>query len=233
MKLFVGLDPSLEKAANCVIGEHGKTVREAQAAREPEALARWIGDLDGTIAVVGLEAGPLSQWLHRRLSEAGLSVVLMETRQVKGALKAMLIKTDRRDAEGIARLLHLGWVPPVPCKSVWTRGIARSAECSQSRAAGLYHSGAVIAWIAAELRAEGRRDLPRQVRAPYPRADCRELDAVRRDRADAAGAGIPSTGACRIGTPGPSVGARRSCLSPPDVDAGRGRGRGADLPFRS
>jgi transposase len=40
----------------------------------------------------------------------------METRQVKGALKAMPIKTDRRDAEGIARLLHLGWFRPVHCK---------------------------------------------------------------------------------------------------------------------
>ena len=43
--------------------------------------------------------------------------MLMETRQVKGALKAMPIKTDRRDAEGIARLLHLGWFRPVHCKS--------------------------------------------------------------------------------------------------------------------
>jgi transposase len=118
MKLFVGLDVSLEKTAICVINEHGKIVREAQAASEPEALARWIGDLDGTIAAVGLEAGPLSQWLHRGLTEAGLDVVLMETRQVKGALKAMPIKTDRRDAEGIARLLHLGWFRPVHCKSV-------------------------------------------------------------------------------------------------------------------
>jgi transposase len=60
----------------------------------------------------------LSQWLHRGLTQAGLDVVLMETRQVKGALKAMPIKTDRRDAEGIARLLHLGWFRPVHCKSV-------------------------------------------------------------------------------------------------------------------
>ena len=118
MKLFVGLDVSLEKTAICVISEHGKIVREAQAASEPEALTRWIKELDETIAAVGLEAGPLSQWLYRGLTEAGLDVVLMETRQVKGALKAMPIKTDRRDAEGIARLLHLGWFRPVHCKSV-------------------------------------------------------------------------------------------------------------------
>ena len=118
MKLFVGLDVSLEKTAICVVSEHGKIEREAQAASEPEALTRWMGNLDGTIAAIGLEAGPLSQWLHRGLTEAGLDVVLMETRQVKGALKAMPIKTDRRDAEGIARLLHLGWFRPVHCKSI-------------------------------------------------------------------------------------------------------------------
>lgn len=87
-------------------------------ASEPEALLRWIGEQDGSIAAIGLAAGPLSQWLHRGLTEAGQRVVLMETRQVKGALKAMPIKTDRRDAEGIARLLHLGWFRPVHCKSV-------------------------------------------------------------------------------------------------------------------
>jgi transposase len=67
---------------------------------------------------VGLEAGPLSQWLHKHLAEAGINVVLMETRQVKGALKAMPIKTDRRDAQGIAHLLRMGWFRPVHCKSI-------------------------------------------------------------------------------------------------------------------
>ena len=84
MDYYAGLDVSLEKTAICVISEHGKIAREAQAASEPEALTRWMGNLDGTIAAIGLEAGPLSQWLHRGLTEAGLDVVLMETRQVKG-----------------------------------------------------------------------------------------------------------------------------------------------------
>lgn len=83
MKLFVGLDVSLKKTAICVISEHGKIVKEAQVASEPEVLSCWISDQDGAIAAIGLEAGPLSQWLYRGLSDAGLSVVLMETRQVK------------------------------------------------------------------------------------------------------------------------------------------------------
>ena len=118
MRLFVGLDVSLAKTAICVISEHGKILKEAEVPSEPEALARSAGTLDGTIAAIGLEAGPLSQWLHRSLTEAGFETVLMETRQVKGALKAMPIKTDRRDAEGIARLLHMGWFRPVHCKSI-------------------------------------------------------------------------------------------------------------------
>lgn len=118
MKLFIGLDVSLAKTAICVVSEHGKIVQEAEVASEPEPLLVWLQRLDGTIAALGLEAGPLSQWLHRGLTDAGLDAVLMETRQVKGALKAMPVKTDRRDAEGIARLLHLGWFRPVHCKSV-------------------------------------------------------------------------------------------------------------------
>ena len=118
MRLFVGLDVSLAKTAICAISEHGKIVKEAQVASEPEELVRWVRAQEGDIAAIGLDAGPLSQWLHRSLTEAGFDTVLMETRQVKGALKAMPIKTDRRDAEGIARLLHMGWFRPVHCKSV-------------------------------------------------------------------------------------------------------------------
>lgn len=42
MRLFVGLDVSLEKTAICMISEHGKIVKEAQAASESEALLRWL-----------------------------------------------------------------------------------------------------------------------------------------------------------------------------------------------
>lgn len=118
MRLFVGLDVSLAKTAICVVSEHGNIIKEAEVASEPEPLLAWLQALDGNIAALGLEAGPLSQWLHRGPIGAGLDAVLMETRQVKDALKAMPIKTDRRDAEGIARLLHLGWFRPVHCKSV-------------------------------------------------------------------------------------------------------------------
>lgn len=118
MDFFIGLDVSLASTAICVLNAHGKVAKESKVETEPEALALFLRSLSGTVVVVGLEAGPLSQWLYKPLTEAGFEVVLMETRQVKGALKAMPIKTDRRDAEGIARLLQMGWFRPVHCKSV-------------------------------------------------------------------------------------------------------------------
>ena len=118
MDVFIGLDVSLASTAICVLGEKGKIVTEAQVASAPESLVAFMHELPHGIAAIGLEAGPLSHWLHKGLTDAGFEAVLMETRQVKAALKAMPIKTDRRDAEGIARLLQMGWFRPVHCKTV-------------------------------------------------------------------------------------------------------------------
>ena len=48
----------------------------------------------------------------------GCAVELLETRHVRDAFKAMPVKTDRKDARGIAQLMRLGWFRPVHCKSV-------------------------------------------------------------------------------------------------------------------
>ncbi len=118
MNVYIGLDVSLASTAICVLGEKGKMVMEARVASAPESLVSFMRELPYGIAAIGLEAGPLSQWLYKGLTDAGFEAVLMETRQVKSALKAMPIKTDRRDAEGIARLLQMGWFRPVHCKAV-------------------------------------------------------------------------------------------------------------------
>ena len=67
---------------------------------------------------IGLEAGPLSQWLYAAMKEEGLAVELLETRHVHDAFKAMRVKSDRNDARGIAQLMRLGWFRPVHCKSM-------------------------------------------------------------------------------------------------------------------
>jgi len=118
MTYYAGIDVSLESASVCVIDATGKIVREGKVASDPEALTRWLGSLGLELARVGLEAGPLSQWLYAGLRQAGFEVELLETRHVRRALELMPVKTDRKDARGIAELMRLGWFRPVHCKSM-------------------------------------------------------------------------------------------------------------------
>jgi transposase len=117
MEHYAGIDVSLERSSVCVVDASGRIVREAKVASEPEALVAFFSRLGVPVTRIGLEAGPLSQWLHAGLTGAGLEAVLLETRQVKAALSAMVVKTDRKDARGIAQLLRMGWFRPVHCKS--------------------------------------------------------------------------------------------------------------------
>ena len=117
MEHYAGIDVSLELSSVCIVDAKGKIVREAKVASDPDALVAFFKRLDFSVARIGLEAGPLSQWLHAGLAQAGFEAVLLETRHVKAALSAMTVKTDRKDARGIAQLIRMGWFRPVHCKS--------------------------------------------------------------------------------------------------------------------
>lgn len=118
MNHYAGIDVSLECSSVCVVDASGKIVREAKVASEPEALIAWFASLELGLERIGLEAGPLSQWLYAELKRAGLTVELLETRHVRDAFKSMPVKSDRNDARGIAQLMRLGWFRPVHCKSM-------------------------------------------------------------------------------------------------------------------
>jgi transposase len=118
MDHYAGIDVSLEQSSVCIVDANGKIVREAKVASEPEALIAWFEGAGVELARIGLEAGPLSQWLYAAMTEAGLAVELLETRHVRAAFKAMQVKTDRKDARGIAQLMRMGWFRPVHCKSM-------------------------------------------------------------------------------------------------------------------
>jgi transposase len=118
MDHYAGIDVSLECSSLCVVDANGKIVREAEVASEPAALIGWFHSLGFDLARIGLEAGPLSQWLYAAMKQAGLAVELLETRHVSDAFKAMPVKSDRNDARNIAQLMRLGWFRPVHCKSL-------------------------------------------------------------------------------------------------------------------
>jgi transposase len=88
----------------CIVDGAGKVIREVKIAPEPEAIRAVLVGETFTIERIGLEAGPLSQWLYSGLAEAGLPIICVETRHMKAALSAQLNKSDRNDARGIAHM---------------------------------------------------------------------------------------------------------------------------------
>jgi transposase len=136
MEHYSGIDVSLECSSVCVVDASGRILREAKVASEPEALIGWFRSSGLDLDRIGLEAGPLSQWLFAALREAGLAVELLETRHVRKAFEAMPVKSDRSDARGIAQLMRLGWFRPVHCKSMSaqeTRALLTARKLVQSK----------------------------------------------------------------------------------------------------
>src|SRR5258705_10935720 len=118
MDHYAGIDVSLECSSVCLVDASGKIVREGKVASELEGLISWFISLGYELSRIGLEGGPLSQWLFAAMREASLAVELLETRHVRKAFEAMPVKSDRNDARGIAQLMRLGWFRPVHCKSL-------------------------------------------------------------------------------------------------------------------
>ena len=70
----------------------------------------WLRTLPAPVRVV-YEAGPTGYGLARACAEAGISCVVAAPSKIRPA--ADRVKTDRRDAERLARLLRLGEITPV------------------------------------------------------------------------------------------------------------------------
>ena len=137
MEHYAGIDVSLESASVCVVDATGRIVREfedCQRTGGADPLVRRPGyrddaDRPGGRAIIAMavcgDAG------------SGLAVELLETRHVRDAFKAMPVKTDRKDARGIAQLMRLGWFRPVHCKSLpaqETRALLTARKLVQSSA---------------------------------------------------------------------------------------------------
>src|SRR5690348_5862233 len=99
------------------------TRRERLSGRRRSLVSAFFASLGFAMKRIGLEAGPLSQWLHAGLKRAGFDTLLLETRHVKAALSAMMVKTDRKDARGLAQLIRMGWFRLVHAKSMCSREV--------------------------------------------------------------------------------------------------------------
>ena len=118
MEHFAGLDVSVNETSVCIVDDTGRIIREAKVASEPEALLAVLNTPAYHFKRIGLEAGPLSQWLYSALGEANLPVICVETRHMRAVLQAQINKTDRNDARGIAQMMRAGLYRPVHVKTL-------------------------------------------------------------------------------------------------------------------
>jgi len=118
MDHFAGMDVSVKETSLCILDDAGKILKEVKVASEPQALLKVLGNPAYRFKRIGLEAGPLSQWLFSALAEAELPVICVETRHMQAVLKAQINKTDRNDARGIAQMIRVGVYRPVHVKTL-------------------------------------------------------------------------------------------------------------------
>lgn len=118
MNYYAGLDVSLERTHICVLDCNGTVILEASAASTPEAISAALEGAPACTNVV-FETGRMAPMLYHRLSELGVPVICIESRQAYQALKTLAThKTDRNDARGLAQLSRTGFYKPVHVKSL-------------------------------------------------------------------------------------------------------------------
>src|SRR6266498_4129983 len=186
MQHYVGLDVSVKETSVCIVDKTGKVIREAKVATEPVAILAVLTEEELAIERIGLEAGPLSQWLYSALAEAGLPVICVETRHMKAALSAQINKSDRNDARGIAQMMRVGLYRPVHVKTMasqkrrmllTSRSVPRSSFSMSSALA--CKSWRLLSsmrrfWLAIVFTCTGRYK-PTRIICAMPRASLRSL----------------------------------------------------------
>ncbi|MBV9510437.1 MAG: IS110 family transposase [Caulobacteraceae bacterium] len=101
---------SQRRTAICIVDGEGAMVAEGSALTSPAEIHLWIvKHIDvALVQRVGLEAGPMSFWLHSELAAMELPVICLEAFQAAQLLKVQRNKTDRNDARGLAQIVRLG-----------------------------------------------------------------------------------------------------------------------------
>ena len=107
----VGLDVHARSVVACAIDGVVGEVRTQRVSPETEAVVGWVRALPGSVAVA-YEAGPTGFGLARALAAAGVRCVVVAPSKLERPAGDR-VKTDRRDAERLARLLRIGELPAV------------------------------------------------------------------------------------------------------------------------
>ncbi len=103
---WVGLDVHARKTVAGVLDATSGELRSLRAPTLPAETAEWLRQFPGPVRVA-YEAGPTGYGLARACAAAGIACTVAAPSKIQRA-PADRVKTDRRDAERLARLLRLG-----------------------------------------------------------------------------------------------------------------------------
>ncbi|MEO0650834.1 MAG: IS110 family transposase [Planctomycetota bacterium] len=151
--LFLGLDVGDRKTHFCLINEDREVVRRGHFATCQEGLAKALSKLPR--CQVTLEAGSQSPWMSSELREAGFGVLVADPRKAAALVRGQR-KTDRRDAESLARLLQ---GMPEMLGRVYHRGAQAQADLATMRARDLMvrQRTALVLHVRGQCKLEGKR----------------------------------------------------------------------------
>jgi transposase len=118
MEYFAGLDVSMAQTHVCVMNRDGAVVHEVKVPLMPADIAAALTRAPTCERIV-FETGRMAPMLYHGLSQLGLPIVCIESRQAYQALRSLAThKTDRNDARGLAHLARTGFFKPVHVKSL-------------------------------------------------------------------------------------------------------------------
>lgn len=103
---WIGLDVHARRTVAGVLDAVTGEVRSVRAPTVPAEMVEWLGQFGGPVRVA-YEAGPTGYGLARACAAAGIACVVAAPSKIPRA-SGDKVKTDRRDAERLARLLRLG-----------------------------------------------------------------------------------------------------------------------------
>lgn len=111
----VGLDVHARSVVACALISSTGELRRQRLSPEPEAVTAWLQQLPVPVRCT-YEAGPTGFGLARHLLEVGIECLIAAPSRLQRP-SGDRVKTDARDAEHLARLLHLGEIVPVSIPS--------------------------------------------------------------------------------------------------------------------
>jgi transposase len=95
----------VKETSVCVVDDAGRVILEQKVPTEPADIIALLSSLGESYGRIGIEAGPLSQWLVNALTAADLPVICVETQHMsllatlllKGAATVQTAASDNQD----------------------------------------------------------------------------------------------------------------------------------------